>query len=251
MKGEIEMIKIKLVLLIFLVLLLTNLSYSNVDFKNISLEKALVLANKNCKDVMIDFYTDWCVPCKELDKHIFKDSTISSFINDKYICLRINGGKGNGPEILEKFKIRKAYPTVLFLYSDGNEIDRIVGLFSKDDYYKTIKDYSEKKNTLSDLLTKFKAEKNKAALALKIGNKYSDRGQYDIAIKYYEKVVESDQYKNDEWAWFYLGNSYYRVRKLIEAKEAITKSVELNGNYENIRKFLNKINNEIDQQKSN
>lgn len=50
-------------------------------------------AKKEGKSIIMYFYTDWCVYCKKMDSQIFSDPDISSFMNEKYISIRINPEK--------------------------------------------------------------------------------------------------------------------------------------------------------------
>jgi thiol-disulfide isomerase/thioredoxin len=73
-------------------------------------------ANKN---IFIDTYADWCIPCKKMDKEL-SEPTISNFFNDNYINVKIN--IETSPNASE---YRKAYdivflPTVLILDPSGN-----------------------------------------------------------------------------------------------------------------------------------
>lgn len=47
-------------------------------------------AKKEGKSIIMYFYTDWCVYCKKMENQIFNDPDISSFMNEKYISIRIN-----------------------------------------------------------------------------------------------------------------------------------------------------------------
>ncbi|MEL6989005.1 MAG: thioredoxin family protein, partial [Bacteroidota bacterium] len=49
---------------------------------------ALDIANKQDKLLFIDFYTDWCQPCKKLDKLVFQNDSIQEILGKDYVLLR-------------------------------------------------------------------------------------------------------------------------------------------------------------------
>lgn len=68
--------------------------------------------------VFIDVYTDWCMPCKRMEKEVFVLPEVGQFYNDHFICYRLNAEKGEGPSLAAKYGV-SAYPTWLYLDADG------------------------------------------------------------------------------------------------------------------------------------
>ncbi|HBZ01551.1 MAG TPA: hypothetical protein DEO84_09565 [candidate division Zixibacteria bacterium] len=78
------------------------------------------------KPVVIDFYADWCIPCKELDKYSFSDSRVVS-VGSNFVMLKANLTKGSSPEVkglISQYGI-KGVPTVVFIGSDGIEMPEL------------------------------------------------------------------------------------------------------------------------------
>ena len=127
----------------------TNIINAQVNWDNSKFDKILKKSASQDKLVMIDFYTDWCIPCKQVLKEIFTDDTaIVQFVNNKYICTRINAEKGEGIKLAKKYNVR-GYPTLLFLDKNKNVIGRVAGTRARDDYFEAIKTAGkseEKKN---------------------------------------------------------------------------------------------------------
>lgn len=78
------------------------------------------------KLVFVDFYTDWCLPCKMMEKDVFVDKELGLFFNTHFINLKVNAEKGNGINLAQIFEI-KAYPTLLFLNEKGQVLERKEG----------------------------------------------------------------------------------------------------------------------------
>lgn len=58
-------------------------------FSDGSLNTILSIAQEQNKNVFIDTYADWCVPCKRMDKK-FKDKDVAQFFNEHFINYRVN-----------------------------------------------------------------------------------------------------------------------------------------------------------------
>lgn len=98
------------------------LAFFRDDFK-----ARLDSARQSGKPVFLDFYTDWCGPCKVMDRDVFPDRQLADFFNSNFICLKINTEKGEGPALARLYNI-EAYPTMIFLDKEGQERKRIIGL---------------------------------------------------------------------------------------------------------------------------
>ncbi|MCK4888605.1 MAG: protein-disulfide reductase DsbD, partial [Candidatus Aminicenantes bacterium] len=106
---------------------------SELDWES-DLEKGKELAAKQDKLVMIDTYADWCVACKELEEQTFSSPEVITELK-KFILVKLDFTEKND----ENEKIRKSLkvigmPTVIFLSSDGKEINRFSGFYKKDKF---------------------------------------------------------------------------------------------------------------------
>ncbi len=92
------------------------------------------------KGAIIDFYADWCIPCKELDAMTFSDAKVIEE-SKNFITLKADMTKSLAPEVSalrEKFKI-VGVPTVLILNSKGEEVNRITGFVNAEEFLKIIR----------------------------------------------------------------------------------------------------------------
>lgn len=93
------------------------------------------------RGVVIDFYADWCIPCKELDALTFSDPKVIELSKD-FVTLKADMTKSVSPEvsaIREKFKV-VGVPTVLIINSNGQEVNRITGFVNAEEFYKILSD---------------------------------------------------------------------------------------------------------------
>jgi thioredoxin:protein disulfide reductase len=91
------------------------------------------------RGVIIDFYADWCIPCKELDALTFSDPDVIE-LSKEFETYKADLTKSLSPEVeslRERFKI-VGVPTVLILNSKGEEVERITGFVNAKEFYKTI-----------------------------------------------------------------------------------------------------------------
>ena len=124
---------------------------------------------------MIDLYTDWCSWCKVLDEKTYSDPKVGEYVNKKLIALKIDSDKE--PYLAKKFNITD-YPTILFIDSDENEVDRLVGFYKPEQYLEKLKDFFDKGNTFKNLEETYQVKKDTES-AEKYLNALNERGMYD------------------------------------------------------------------------
>ena len=94
--------------------------------KNASWKEILDKAASENKIIFLDAYTSWCGPCKKMTRDIFPQKAIGDLFNSKFVNVKMDMEKGEGVDIAEQYHI-KAYPTLLFIASDGSLVHRSAG----------------------------------------------------------------------------------------------------------------------------
>jgi thioredoxin-related protein len=83
----------KKILLILSLVLLSTVSFGQ-EIKWMSMDEALKAQKKDPKPIFMDVYTDWCGPCKMLDKNTFSDAAIVEIVSKNYYAVKFNA-EGN------------------------------------------------------------------------------------------------------------------------------------------------------------
>ena len=94
---------------------------------------------KNNEKMIIDFYADWCIPCKELDGLTFADKRVVE-TSKQFRAYKVDMTQtlSDETEILRnKFSII-GMPTVLIINSKGQEVERLTGFINADEFLKVI-----------------------------------------------------------------------------------------------------------------
>jgi thiol:disulfide interchange protein DsbD len=89
-------------------------------------EAILDQASMEAKPVLMDFYADWCAPCKELDMHTFTDPEIIEKSKEFYmIKVDLTSSENTQAEALRKKYGARGVPTLVFLDPDGKEMPNL------------------------------------------------------------------------------------------------------------------------------
>ena len=122
LKRFIGVLTVIFTLILILPILLEGPGVSWKPFSQISLAEA----KSSGKPVIIDFYADWCTPCRDLEKKTFHDQNIVRE-SEKFIMIKVDvtrRGDQGAIQLLEKYNV-KGVPTVIFLDPMGNELKEL------------------------------------------------------------------------------------------------------------------------------
>lgn len=215
--------------------------YKGIHFeKELNWEQIMLKAKEENKYIFIDCYTTWCTPCKAMDNLVFKAQTVGSYINEKFISVKIQIDTNkldkedikrwypDARDMALRYKIN-SFPTFLFFSPDANLVHRGVGykiaadfielssnaldpqkqVYTRvNDYLKGNKDYRR----LPDLAQNVRTLLNDNDLAIVIGQ--------DYLKNYLYKLKEDDLFKkeNIELIASFIQNSKEKGFKLFYQK---------------------------------
>lgn len=126
---------IRILALAFSIIFSANINGQGIDFFDGSWVEAKTKAEKEGKLIFVDAYAVWCGPCKRMAATVFTNESVGEFMNSKFINLKIDMEKGMGIEFGKEYPVR-AFPTLLFIDSKGEVVNKAVGGLGVEDFLK-------------------------------------------------------------------------------------------------------------------
>lgn len=113
----------------------THVAFSRVKGVD-ELNLALASAKSEGKPVILDFYADWCVSCKEMEAFTFTDPAVAEKMNQAVLLQTdVTDNDSKDKELLRKFNLYGP-PAIIFYTPEGEELSnaRVVGYMNADKF---------------------------------------------------------------------------------------------------------------------
>jgi cell division septation protein DedD/thioredoxin-related protein len=94
-----------------------------IAFINDNLSDALNRASSQGKLIFLDFYANYCSPCKLMEEYTFTDPSVVERMNAAYVPVKVNIENFDGYDLKNQFKV-KVLPTLIVLDSKGRLVAR-------------------------------------------------------------------------------------------------------------------------------
>ena len=116
----------------------------------VTIEEAIALQKKAPKKIIMDVYTNWCGPCKMLDKNTFQNEDVANYVNEHFYAVKFNAegndnviykdktygnpnydatkaNRRNSAHEFSRYLKVNAYPTMVFFDEEANYLTPVTG----------------------------------------------------------------------------------------------------------------------------
>lgn len=122
----------KQIIMYLLAALLALPVWGQTNFRSLTYDEALEAAKSEGKLVFMDFYTDWCGPCKLMMRDVFPLKSVGDYMNAHFVCIKVNAEK-TGKDLAARYGV-KAYPTFLAVDGEGKVLFTKIGKQPADEF---------------------------------------------------------------------------------------------------------------------
>lgn len=125
-------IKRKILGLLILIMSASNYVQAQTEFTKGTWEEIKEKARHENKLIFVDLYFEGCMPCAEMDKRVFPDTTIGRLLNTHFVSFKTDVFKEDiGMKLSMKYAV-SGYPTFLILAPEGEAVSIFSGFMGVD-----------------------------------------------------------------------------------------------------------------------
>jgi thioredoxin-related protein len=216
--------KLLITFLLFPSILFSQSDTSNgINFEQgLTWEQVKLKAKAENKYIFLDCYATWCVPCKQMDKNVYTNDTVATYMNSNSINVKMQFDKTEkdndqirslyetADSIKKKYPLQ-GYPSFLFFDPDGNLLYKKVGYHDPRGFIQMAKEaYAPERKDIYNELQSYRFGKRDyikmsqlidAANEL-LGDKELARTiTKDYKYNYLDKLIEEEYLKKENVAW--------------------------------------------------
>ncbi len=124
-----------------------------VGFTDSSFQEVQQQAEREGKLFFLQFTADKVATCSWMERHTFADASLTDYIADAYLAVRIDVMKPEGAKLQHKYNVNQL-PTTLIFSSKGTLLGRLEGKQKADVFLTALKEYDSPENRAQPERTK-------------------------------------------------------------------------------------------------
>lgn len=101
------------------------------------LQQYVAQAKQENKILLVDFYADWCVSCKIMEREIFNQADVQNQLQN-WLIVKADVTQNSATERMLQQQLAVFGPPALVFFKDGQEVSRLVGEVSKTQFLEHI-----------------------------------------------------------------------------------------------------------------
>jgi thiol-disulfide isomerase/thioredoxin len=189
-------------------ILILSISFTSASSWLHSLDQAKQLAKISNKLILVDFYADWCGPCKKMDRETWSAPDVKKQL-DKLVAVKINVDYNNS--VASLFGV-KSIPSIFIIDAWGNVLYQEKGFKYKSFIIKLLSGFPNNTKEIYEKLKLLDEDKKNADLVT------------NVAISYQKTAINLTD--KGQKLFLKASNSYFRTASKYQKKRKKKKLVE-------------------------
>jgi thioredoxin-related protein len=169
--------------------------HGKIDWFKGSYKELMAKAIKEDKVIFLNFYTDWCTRCKELDREAYSDPRTLEALED-VLCFSIDAESDEGVQLNAQYPTKNLFPALIFLDPDGALRDRICGYKPTEKFLPELSRILDDRETLADFRRRAEANPKDIDVIWDFATKLQDLGDthgYNEQLKTIRRLDPKEQ----------------------------------------------------------
>ena len=183
---------------VFLILLNgVSVSSGQVPWFDGDVDTAAAHAQRSGRLLCLVFVKDKCGYCHQLVSEVMPDPAVVAEL-ESMVNLKVAFDSEAGQALAADLEV-PGTPTILILYPEMREVDRVTGVNQPAKLAELIRDYRNDRNTFGDLRRRRREDPGNPELIFGLARKHADRHKFTEAFALFDQILEVDPDNHLGW----------------------------------------------------